>query len=279
MPSRRTTSRASGRRARAGSRGDAQYELYYWPMIQGRGEFVRLALEQAGAPYLDVARRPNGMAAMMKLMENGFPPARTRAARRAGRALEPFAPPFLRAGDLLIAQTATILAFLGSTHGLVSPDEASRLRAQQLQLTIADVVAEAHDTHHPIASGLYYEDQKRAAKKRAADFVASRMPKYLAYFERVLAANGGERLVGDRISYVDLSAFQLLAGLEYALPNAMARLAPKIPRLLALRSAVASLPRIAAYLASDRRIPFNEMGIFRHYPELDAPARKRRRTE
>ena len=34
------------------------YELHYWPRIQGRGEFVRLALEQAGAEYVDVARGP-----------------------------------------------------------------------------------------------------------------------------------------------------------------------------------------------------------------------------
>lgn len=242
------------------------YELYYWPTIQGRGEFVRLALEQAGAPYVDVARKPKGMAAMMKLL----------ALEGGGPGLQPFAPPFLKAGDLVVAQTATILAYLGPRHGLVPRDQASRLHAQQLQLTIADLVAEAHDTHHPVASGLYYDDQKREAKKRAADFIESRLPKYLGYFERVIDANGGEHLVGNAVSYVDLSAFQLLAGLEYAFPNAVGRLAPKIPLLLTLRAQVASLPRIAAYLVSDRRIPFNEDGIFRHYPELDLPAPKRK---
>ena len=234
------------------------YELYYWPEIQGRGEFIRLALEQAGVPYVDVARRPKGMAAMMKLLEDGG---------RGG--LEPFAPPFLRSGDLVIAQTATILAYIGPRHRLVRRDEASQLRAQQLQLTIADLVDEAHDTHHPIAGSLYYEDQKREARRRSRVFLEERVPKYLGYLERVLDRNGGDHLVGDAVSYVDLSAFQVLSGLEYAFPNAMARMARRIPLLRGLRDEVARQPRIAAYLASDRRLPFNEQGIFRHYPELD----------
>jgi glutathione S-transferase len=243
---------------------DERYELYYWPTIQGRGEFVRLALEEAGAPYVDVARLPRaqgGMAAMMTLLEG------------EGADVEPFAPPFLKHGALVIAQTATILAYLGPRLGLVPDDEAQRLHAQQLQLTIADVVGEAHDTHHPIAGSLYYEDQKREARKRAAIFVKERMPKYLGYFERVLARNGGRHLVGGALSYVDLSAFQLLAGLDYAFPNAMARLARGIPLLRALQARVAARPRVAAYLASARRIPFNQEGIFRRYPELDFPAR------
>jgi glutathione S-transferase len=236
------------------------YELYYWPTIQGRGEFVRLALEQAGVPYVDVARRPKGMAAMMKLLEGG------------GNDLQPFAPPFLKSGDLVIAQTATILAYLGPRHGLVPGEEMSQLRAQQLQLTIADLVAEAHDTHHPIAGSLYYEDQKREARRRSSVFVEERIPKYLGYLERVLDRNGGEHFVGNAVSYVDLSTFQVLAGLEYAFPNALARLARRIPLLRQLRDEVALQPRIAAYLASDRRLPFNEQGIFRHYPELDRRA-------
>ncbi len=238
------------------------YELYYWPGIQGRGEFVRLALEYAGVAYVDVARRPKGMAAMMELLES------------RGNGLQPFAPPFLKAGDLVIAQTATILAYLGPRHGLVADDEASQLRAQQLQLTIADLVAEAHDTHHPIAGSLYYEDQKREARRRSRVFVADRIPKYLGYLEQMLDRNGGEHLVGDAFSYVDLSTFQVLAGLEYAFPHAMAGLARRIPLLRRLRDEVARQPRISAYLESDRRLPFNEQGIFRHYPELDqrAPA-------
>jgi glutathione S-transferase len=236
------------------------YELYYWPGIPGRGEFVRLTLEEAAAPYVDVARLPKsrggGVAAMMKALRSAGP-------------LEPFAPPFLRSGDLVIGQTANILLYLGPRLGLVPADEGSRLKANQIQLTVADLVAEAHDAHHPIASSLYYEDQKREASKRAAIFVSERIPKFLLWFERVLDASGGTHFVGSAVSYVDLSAFQLVLGLEYAFPKAMARMAKRIPRLRALVANVAQRPRIAAYLASERRVAFNEDGIFRHYPALD----------
>jgi glutathione S-transferase len=235
-----------------------RYELYYWPSIQGRGEFVRLVLEEAGAPYVDVARRAGGMKKMMALLERG------------AHGVRPFAPPFLKAGKLLVFQTANICAFLAARHRLVPADAPTRLHAHALQLTIADLVAEAHDTHHPIAGGLYYDDQKREAKKRAADFLRERLPKFLGYFERVLAHNDGTHLIGAKLSYVDLSMFQVVDGLTYAFPRAMTRMTRKIPRLLALRAAVAARPRIAAYLASPRREPFNESGIFRHYPELDA---------
>jgi glutathione S-transferase len=239
------------------------YELYYWPTIQGRGEFVRLALEDAGVDYVDVARGPGGVPAMQRLMEE------------AAGAHPPFAPPFLKDGEVVIAQTANILLYLGGRHGLAPRNEAGRLWAHQLQLTIADVVDEAHDTHHPIASSLYYEDQKPEARRRTADFIANRIPKYLGYFERVLEHNrrgGGRHLVGGRIGYCDLSLFQLLAGLRYAFPQAMTTLEPRFPGLIALHDRVAARPRLAAYLRSPRRIPFNEHGIFRHYPELDAAA-------
>lgn len=236
-----------------------RYELYYWSAIQGRGEFVRLALEEAGADYVDVARQPGGDAEMARLLD------------AEDIAHPSFAPPFLRAGTMLIGQTANILLYLGAHHGLAPAAEAGRLWAHQLQLTIADVVDEAHDTHHPIASSLYYEDQRRDALARAADFRRSRMPKYLGYFERVLARNTsrGGHLVGARLSYPELSLFQIVAGLRYAFPRAMAALEPRFPRVAAVHDAVAGRPRIAAYLASDRRIPLNEHGIFRHYPELD----------
>jgi glutathione S-transferase len=244
----------------------APYKLYYWPSIPGRGEFVRLALEEAGAPYVDMARAPKsrggGVAAMIKVMRSSGP-------------FEPFAPPFLRSGKLLIAQTANILLYLGARHHLVPADEASRLKAHQVQLTIADLVAEAHDVHHPIAASLYYEDQKREAKKRAAAFVAERIPKYLGWFERVLEASGGKHFVGRATSYVDLSAFQMLAGLRYAFPKAMTGMEKRIPRLQSLATHVTHRPRIAAYLASKRRISFNEDGIFRHYPELDSDLNSR----
>jgi glutathione S-transferase len=234
-----------------------RYELYYWPGIQGRGEFVRLALEDAGADYVDVARKAGGVAAIMRLLEG----ARTKHPA--------FAPPFLKAGARIIGQTANILLFLGPRHGLTPRGEEGRLWTHQLQLTIADLVAEVHDTHHPIAAGLYYEDQRPAAKRRAADFARNRAPKFLAYFERVLERSGGPYLNGRASTYVDLSLFQAVQGLRYAFPRAMRRLERKIPRVVALQDRVAARPRIAAYLASDRRIPFNQSGIFRHYPELD----------
>ena len=238
-----------------------RYELYYWPSIQGRGEFVRLALEEAGADYVDVARdaASGGTPALMKIME--------------GKEVErpPFAPPFLKAGRILIAQTANILMFLGTRHGLAPANEAGRLWTNQLQLTIADLVDETHDTHHPIASSLYYEDQKPEARRYTAEFIKARIPKYLGYFERVLERNprGARYLVGGRLSYADLSLFQVVTGLDYAFPNAMARSARRFARVRALRDAVAERPRVRAYLASPRRIPYNAQGIFRHYPELD----------
>jgi glutathione S-transferase len=235
------------------------YELYYWPGIQGRGEFVRLALEEAGAPYIDVARRKGGMAKMERLLED----ARVKH--------PPFAPPLLKAGALLIAQTANILLYLGARHGLAPKNDAGRLWVHQLQLTIADLVAEAHDVHHPISGSLYYEDQKREAKRAAQHFTAERIPKYLGYFETVLerGSTRNSYLAGARLSYADLSLFQAVEGLCYAFPRAMARVEKKIPRVIALHDRVAARPRIKAYLASDRRIPFNQSGIFRHYPELD----------
>ena len=235
------------------------YELYYWPSIQGRGEFIRLSLEDAGARYVDVARTRGGVNAMVKLLAGDEHSAPV------------FAPPFLRHGERVIAQTANILAYLAPRLDLVPRDEGLRARAMEIQLTIADFVVEAHDTHHPLGVNLYYEDQKPAAKKRAAEFLGSRLPKFLGYFESRLSHNGGRHLIGGRVSYVDLSAFQLLCGAEYAFPNAMARVAHKHPLLYALRDRVAQRPNIAACLASDRRMPFNEDGIFRHYPELDAP--------
>jgi glutathione S-transferase len=237
-----------------------RYELYYWDGIQGRGEFVRLALEEAGADYVDVAREPGGERSMLRLLD--------------GEEVEHplFAPPFLRAGALLIGQTANILFYLGPHLDLAPTDEAGRLWAHQLQLTIADFVDEVHDTHHPIASSLYYADQRPEAKRRTADFLKTRVPKYLGYFEKVLARNkaGDAHLVGVGLSYPDLSLFQVVAGLRYAFPKATARLEPQYPRVVALHDRVAARPRIAAYLASTRRLAFNEHGIFRHYPELDS---------
>ena len=239
------------------------YELYYWPNIQGRGEFVRLALEEGGALYRDIARQAgprSGVGALLQFLQ----------ARKVER--PPFAPPFLKAGRLVIGQTANILQFLGPRHELVPRPDGARLWIHELQLTMADFVAEIHDTHHPVGVSLYYEDQKKEARRRAAEFLTNRAAKFLGYFERVLAGNvrGDRYLVGARLSYVDLSMFQIVAGLSYAFPRAMLKAARRHRRLFALYERVRDRPRIAAYLASARRIPFNEKGIFRHYPELDA---------
>ena len=244
------------------------YELHYWPEIQGRGEFVRLALEAAGAPYVDVARGDEeagaGVPAMQHYLED------------AGVPRPPFACPFLVDGKKVIGQTAAILLYLGPRLKLVPAGEADRLWVHQIQLTLADLVVEAHDTHHPIASGLYYEDQKKEALRRSEDFRRNRLPKFLGWCEAVLGRNAGNarrevpRLVGARLTYADLSLFQVVDGLLYALPKATRRTLRKTPLVAALHAGVPSHKRLAAYLASERRIPFNQQGIFRRYPELDA---------
>ncbi len=237
------------------------YALYYWPGIQGRGELVRLAFEATGTPYVDVARGPGGVAALKRFLEGHAP------------GMLPFAPPFLVEGELVLAQTSAILAYLGPRLGLVPEDDASRLAAQQIQLTLADLVGEAHDTHHPIASSLYFEDQRVEAKRRAHHFVRERIPKYLGWLERLLE-RAGPYLLGAQRSYADLSLFQVVEGLRYAFPHAMAAEEKALPHVVEVHDRVAREPRLAVYLASERRLPFNESGIFRHYPELD-PGRSR----
>lgn len=245
---------------------DPEYRLYYWPEIQGRGEFVRLLLEDAGVAYVDVARLPDGV--------GGGVPALMTVLGRDDIGTPILAPPVLQHGELYISQTATICTYLGERHGLAPEGEAG-WRAQHLQLTLADFVVEIHDTHHPIAGSRYYEDQTAEARRRAAVFREERLPRFLGYFERVLALNAaaeGRWLVGTDCSHADLSLFQVAAGLEYAFPKALGALRDAHPRLFALRDRVRERPNVTAYLASERRIAFNEMGIFRRYPELDAPA-------
>ena len=240
------------------ARSRTSYELYYWPQIQGRGEFVRLALEDAGATYRDVAREPGGMRALDRMLRTSVPGATL-----------PFAPPILRAGKLVIAQSGLILHYLGPRLGLSPSSEAGQLAALQHQLTLADFAAEAHDTHHPIGVGLYYEEQQPEAQRRAEQFVSARMPKFLGYFERVLK-HSGRYLLGRQCSYADLSLFQTIEGLNYAFPNAFSGLRRKLPRVMDVVARVAQRPRLAAYLGSPRRIAFNEHGLYRHYAELDA---------
>ena len=235
-----------------------RYQLFYWPEIQGRGEFVRLALEDAGAAYDDVARTSGGMNKMLAMMDG------------AREKRPPFAPPFLKAGKLVIAQAANILFYLGPRLKLAPSDEAGRLWLHQLQLTVTDLVKEIHDIHHPIAGGLYYEDQKAEAKKYAHYFLKDRAPKYLGYFENVLKQSGGPYALGRKFTYIDLSLFQSIAGLRYAFPSAMKRIEKNVPAVIEVHDRAIARPRLAAYLASKRRLAFNEMGIFRHYPELDA---------
>ncbi|MCB9992558.1 MAG: glutathione S-transferase [Hyphomicrobiaceae bacterium] len=223
------------------------YELHYWQGIPGRGEFVRLAFVAAGVAFVDAGMKEDA----------GPTPS--------------FAPPFLRHEGKTIGQTANVLFYLGGRLGLAPEDEAGRLWAHQVQLTIADFVDEIHDTHHPVGSGLYYEDQKDEALRRAQSFRNERAPKFLGWFETVLARNpaGPGHLVGSALTYSDLSLFHVVEGLRYAFPNFMARTEPDYPNVVGVHGRVRALPRIAAYLQSTARRPFNQHGIFRHYPELD----------
>jgi glutathione S-transferase len=241
------------------------YELHYWPTIQGRGEFVRLALEAAGAPYIDVARTAGDAEQGASLL--------LRALTDRHNTQPPFAPPFLKDGDVVVGQTAAILHYLAPPLKLAPRNERLRTWTQQIQLTIADLVNEVHDTHHPIASSLYYEDQKPEALRRAQDFCRTRLPKYLLWFESIVARNpaGPRHLVGGKLSYADLSLFQVVEGLRYALPKAVAPVLARTPGVLQLHDRVAATPKVAAYLRSPRRLAFNEQGLFRHYPELDLP--------
>lgn len=246
---------------------EPQYELYYWPGLPGRGEFIRLAFEEAGCPYHDVGRTPAD--------QGGGVPAIQRLMRGLAGGLRPFAPPILKYGDLVLAQTANILLWLAPRLALIPNEENARIAANQVQLSIMDLVAEVHDTHHPVASSLYYEDQRAEAQKKAEIFITKRMPQMLGYFEDLLqrnTASAGRHLVTEGFTYVDLSMFHVLEGLTYAFPQAITHAKPSIPRLMALQAHVAGRPNVAAYLASSRRIPFNENGIFRHYPELDIQA-------
>ncbi|MGH6613943.1 glutathione S-transferase [Sphingomonas sp.] len=232
------------------------YKLWYWPTIQGRGEFVRLALEAAGIEYEDCARGEDGEERLIADME-----------ARKGRA--PFAPPYLETDGLVIAQVADILLYLGDRHDLVPSAAADRYWIHQIQLTVTDLVAEVHNVHHPVDMRAYYHDQKPEAARAAKQFRDGRMPKFLGWFEEALTANPGDWLIDDRWTCADTSLFQIVEGLRYMFPRRMAAIEGDYLRLIRLHDQVAQLPGIQAYLKSDRRLAFNREGIFRHYPELD----------
>jgi len=237
------------------------YELYYWPFIPGRGEPVRLTFAFGGVAYRDVAREapsPKEGAEILVSFNEGE--------RSEGH---PFAPPYLIVDEdgerTLHWQSAHLCDLVARREGLV--DEANASYAASLVLTLADLMDEAHDTHHPLATGLYYEEQKDAAKVRAGYFWENRIPKYLGFFEH--HASDAGTLVGEATSHVDAIAWHVLEGLHYAFPKAMASYAGRWPKLEALRACVPQHPSLGAYIASDDRMAFNEQGIFRRYPELD----------
>ena len=239
------------------------YEFYYWPHIQGRGEVVRLALEEARASYVDVAREQKTEDERRNVIID----------KLQDKSLKwpPFAPPFLIDGEIIIAQAANILHYLGPKISLVPEASSGCIFAHQIQLTITDFLMEVHDTHHPISNALYYEDQIEESKRRSEGFIKNRIPKHLAYYENILQNNPTHSgwLIGSDLTYPDLSVFQIVAGLRYAFPNALSRIEPNYPNVMALHDAVINRPKISNYLASDRRIPFNTNGVFRYYPELD----------
>ncbi|KAJ2989690.1 hypothetical protein NUW58_g3345 [Xylaria curta] len=251
---------------------DVSYELIYWPGIPGRGEFIRLALEEGGADYTDTAHTEKGMERTLAQIDD----------KNVGddHNPPPLAPPILRHGDLVISQTPNILLYLGPRLGLVptaegedgDPDAVYRINA--LALTALDGLSnEVHDCHHPIASGLYYEDQKEESLRRSRDFVTNRLPKFLGYFERVLegkASGDGPWLYGGQLTYADLVLFQAIDGVTFAFPKAVsaAQTSGKYMRVFQLYDTVAERPRVKTYLASKRRQKYSQ-GIYRYYPELD----------
>jgi len=232
--------------------------LIYWPSLPGRGEYVRLLLEALTLPYTDLARA-EGAAAVVEARgaADPGPPA--------------FAPPMLVDDGLQaprrIAQTSAILQYVDDTYGPWGDRAVDRYDKLQVMLTLMDVVSEAHDTHHPLDVGSAYEAQAEAAKARAAAFQQTRIPRWIAHFERIATAGDGEGLLGGR-SFVDLALAHTLAGLAYAFPAATAAAREEAPTLTRIAAAAFAEPAVAAYLASERRLPFGQTGIFRFYPEL-----------
>ncbi|KAL2264905.1 hypothetical protein VTJ83DRAFT_7415 [Remersonia thermophila] len=245
------------------------YHLIYWPGIPGRGEFIRLALEEAGAKYTDTAFTETGMDEVLSFVHG--------KAKDDGINPPPLAPPILKHGDLVLSQTSNILQYLGPRLGLIPDgpgDPNATYRINGLTLTALDGMCnEPHDCHHPIATGLFYEDQKTESKRRSEDYVTNRLPKFMSYFERVLeseSSRGSRWLYGGRLTYADLVLFQCVDGLKFMFPKAMGKLERqgKHEGVFALHKAVSDRPRIKAYIESSRRQPYSN-GIYRYYEELD----------
>ncbi|EJU05030.1 glutathione S-transferase C-terminal-like protein [Dacryopinax primogenitus] len=250
----------------------APYILHYWGGIPGRGEYVRLAFEYAGVSYTD----SNDSAKLLKTLRSTSP--------------SHFAPPMLELPNgKILSQTPAILNYLAPKLGLAGEkgnllknaveDDDEREEAEfersivnQLVLTALDLCVEAHDSHHPIASSLYYEDQKQEALRRAEDFLKLRIPKYLAHFEETLRKNkvSHSHLVGKTTTTADLVLFHVVDGLLYAFPRRMGALdkGGKYKRVLKLHEKIMAEGGIKEYVESGRRRKFG-VGLFRHYPELD----------
>ena len=249
---------------------DPIYELFYWPGIPGRGEHVRLCFEESGTPYKDVCNvEENGIQQLYALNSE----------KSIGDTINPpvAAPPALRYGDLIVSQTPNIVLYLGPKLGLAGPedDKNAIYHVNQLSLTALDGLSnEPHDTHHPIATGWNYEEQKDEAKRKAKDYIANRLPKFLGYFEQVLngpASKGGDWLYGGQLTFADLVFWQCLDGVTFAFPKALKHLreSGRYDKTFKLYERVKARDNISKYLASNRRKKYS-MGIYRYYPELDA---------
>ncbi|KAI0205629.1 glutathione S-transferase protein-like protein [Astrocystis sublimbata] len=259
---------------------DAPYELIYWCSCPARGEHIRLALEEAGAPYSDTLSL--GMEKCWKKVEEYI------ADDYMGESGNPpyYAPPFFKHGSLMISQTSNILMYLGPRLGLSGSKEGDAYRVNALALTALDGLSdEVHQTHHPIAHDLFWEDQKEESRRCSKEWVKDRLPKHLGFWDKVLKcekalpgawsmgeseASPGPWLLGDTFTYADLVLFQCIDGVLFAFPRAMkqAKDSGKYDRVFQLHDAVAARPNIAAYLSSNRRQEYN-IGIYRYYEEND----------
>jgi glutathione S-transferase len=186
------------------------FELIYWPGDPGRAEHIRLALEYAGAKYIDTALSKDALTTVLAQISDD----------QLGDSLNPpcYAPPILRHGQLAINQTPNVLLYLGPKLGLVpgideNPNNLFRVNA--LALSALDGLSnEVHNCHHPISTSLYYEEQKDESIRASTAWVTKRLPIFLAYFQKVLsgeASGQGPWLFGGKTSYADLVLYHVRA--------------------------------------------------------------------